>query len=87
MLKKLKELRESLNGEQEGLLRDALPGHIVESFFSAGDEGAARILVQELNQHLGKHPLVAFKLYKGLSSEQRELISDLAFDDDDEEEE
>jgi hypothetical protein len=84
MLKKLKDLRESLDADQQGLLNSALPEGIAKRFFSAEDEGAAQALVEEMNKHLGPRPLVAFKLYKGLLPEQRAIISDLIFDEDDE---
>ena len=85
MLKTLKEFRDSLNDEQEAALNDALPGGLVEHFHSADNEVLAQGLVEKLNKHLAQHPLVAFNLYKALDSKQRALISDLAFDDEEDE--
>lgn len=81
MLKTLKALRESINDEQEVALRDAIPG-LVEQFFSVDNEELAQGLVEKMNKHLAQNPIVAFNLYKALDSKQRALISDLAFDDD-----
>lgn len=83
MLKKLIELRISLNSEQEEALRNALSQDIVQRFFSVDDEDGAIVLVTDLHKHLASRPMIAFGLYQKLSSEQRALISDLVFDDDD----
>ena len=42
-------------------------------------------VVEDLNKNLAARPLVAFDLYKKLLPEQREMIADLAFDDDEDE--
>jgi hypothetical protein len=82
MLKRLKELRESLDTVQKALLVGALPTDIANRFFSAEDEESAQVLVIDMNKHLGPRPLIAFSLYKGLSSDQQSIISDLLFDDE-----
>ena len=84
MLKTLKEFRESLNEEQRNMFHNAFPEDIVKQFFASEDEGSATTVAAELNRYLGSRPLVAISLYKQLSSEQRALISDMAFDEDDE---
>jgi hypothetical protein len=85
MLIKLKQLRESLNDEQDELLRSVLPEDIVQRFFSSENEEDAVKVVEDLNKNLAARPLVAFDLYKNLLPEQRAMIADLAFDDDDDE--
>jgi len=86
MLKKLKELRLSLNAEQDGVLHSALPEGIVERFFASEDEAAATSVVADMNEYFGTRPMEAFALYKKLSPEQRAMISDLVFDDDEDDE-
>ncbi len=82
MLKKLNEFKESLNSEQIETLRSALSEDIVQRFFSANDEDTATKLVEDLNKHLASRPVVAFGLYQKLSSEQRAMITDLVFDEE-----
>lgn len=82
MLSKLQRLRVSLTAEQGDMLHDALPENIVKMFFAANDEMSAGAVVESLNEFLGARPIVAIKLYRELLPEQRALISDLAFDDD-----
>ena len=85
MLKRLKELRTSLDAEQTTALHDAFPGDIVERFFASEDEPSADTVVADLNKFLASRPMVAFELFKKLSSEQQAMISDLVFDDEDDE--
>jgi len=85
MLKRLKELRTSLDAGQEEALHDAFPGDIVERFFASEDEPTAVAVVADLNKFLASRPMVAFNLFKKLSSDQRAMISDLVFDDEDDE--
>lgn len=83
MLKELIELKTSLNTEQESVLRNALPEDIAQRFFSVNDEKDATVFVKDLHKYLASRPMKAFGLYQKLSPEQRALISDLVFDDDD----
>lgn len=85
MLKKLKELRMSFNAEQEGVLHNVLPKDIVERMFASEDEATADSVVTDMNKYFGTRPMVAFELYKKLSPDQRAMISDLVFDDDEDE--
>jgi len=82
MLTKLKQLRESLDDEQGELLHSVFPEDIVQRFFSSESEEEAVKVVEDLNLYLAARPLVAFDLYKKLLPEQRAMITDLAFDDD-----
>ena len=84
MLKNLKELRVSLSAEQKSALQDVFPEDIVERFFASEDEASADSVAADLNKHLASRPMVAFGLFKKLSPDQRAMISDLVFDEDDE---
>ena len=82
MLNKLKQLRDSLSEEQVAALHNAFPEDIVQRFFASSDEESATSLVEDLNKHLASRPVVAFGLYQKLMPEQRAMISDLVFDDE-----
>ena len=82
MLKKLQELRATLNEDQKKMLHSAFPEDIVKQFFSADDEQSAVAVIESLNKYLDARPMVVIKLYRDLLPAQRAIILDLAFEEE-----
>ena len=80
MLDKIRKLKDSLNDEQFEMVSDVIGSDIYEFFIKtlgSKNEKDAKVHMKEFSDALGRHPIVAFKLYNKLNFEQKSIILEL----------
>lgn len=80
MLESIKKLRDSMDDDQQGLVKAQLGDNgfaLLQAIFSAEDEKSLSNRIGEFSKFLKKKPLKAINLYKSLDKEQKEIVKDI----------